>query len=87
MASFTFYPQNKNARIKSRVSRNGKFRTETIRRDFGTMNMAVSTDPNTKATRLFIDAEDGESINLTGRQARTLYRLLQTHYEYTDRTV
>ena len=51
MASFTFYPQNKNARIKSRVSRNGKFRTETIRRDFGTMNMAVSTDPNTKATR------------------------------------
>lgn len=85
MASFSI-GSNKNARIVSRVSRNGKLRTETRRRDFGAANVAVTTDPNSKATRLFIDFENGEYINLSGRQARTIYRVLQAHYEYTDRT-
>lgn len=86
MTNFVYSAQNKNARIVSRVSRNGKLRTETRRRDSGSANMAVSTDPNTKATNLFIDFEDGDYVKLTGRQARTLYRVLQAHYEYTSRS-
>jgi len=80
------FVQNKNARIVSRVSRNGKLRTETQGRDFGTTNMALSTDPNSKATRLFIDFEGGDTVNLSGRQARTLYRLLRTHYKYAGKS-
>lgn len=86
MSNFNLPAQNKNARIQSRVSRNGKLRTETSRRDLGTTNMALSTDPNSKASRLFIDFETGESVNLTGREARTLYRLLRAHYKFSRKS-
>ena len=77
--------QNKNARILSRVSRNGKLRTETARRDRGTTEMAVTTDPTTHASKLFLDLDDGASVSLSGREARTLYRLLSAHFEYTGK--
>lgn len=86
-----FPPANKNAHIESRVSRNGKLRTETVRRDENAVSMAVTTDPKTNATRLFIDNLDFvgdlayDSLSLSGREARTLYRLLKAHYEYADK--
>lgn len=79
--------QNKNARIVSRVSRNGKLRTETARRDQGSTEMAVTTDPRSNASKLFLDLDDGSSVSLSGREARTLYRLLSAHFEYSGKPV
>lgn len=75
------YAKNQNARIASRYDRSGKLRTETQRRDEGSILMAVSTDQRNDNTRLFIDFPgfDG-SVALDGRQARSLYRLLRRHY-------
>lgn len=75
---------NKNARIVNRVTKNGKVRTETRYRDDGSDRFAVSTDGH-KATSLFIDLEGGEirggeTVRLNGRQARTLFRVLEKHY-------
>ena len=84
------YVTNKNAIIQSRVSRNGKYRTETARRDYGADNFAASTD-NNGATSVFLDFEGGnikggDTVRLDGRQARTLYRILQNHFEYVGKT-
>lgn len=73
---------NHAARIRNRVTRNGKIRTETANRD--DLNIAASTDPHGMRTKLFIDMDDG-SLVLTGRQARTLYRVLSTHFESVER--
>ena len=75
---------NKNAIIRSRRDRTGKLRTETARRDDG-LNAAWSTDERNDSTRLFIDLQDG-TLEFSGREARTLYRLLRTHYGYTGKT-
>jgi hypothetical protein len=73
--------QNKNARIATRIDRTGKLRTETQRRDDGSVVMAVSTDQTSNATNLFIDfPESGGNVRFNGRQARSLYRLLRKHY-------
>jgi len=74
---------NKNAIIRSRVDRTGKLRTETARRDYG-FNAAMSTDERSDSTRLFIDLQGG-TVEFSGREARTLYRLLRSHYEYTGK--
>ena len=76
-----YFDQNKNARIGTRIDRTGKLRTETQRRDDGTVLMAVSTDQRNDSTNLFIDFPgiDG-NVRLTGQEARTLYRLLRKHY-------
>lgn len=87
MNSFYFEPQvqNRNAVIRTRTDRTGKLRTETARRDFGTLNIAVSTDTASDKTRLFIDFDgqvgSGDGVQLSGHEARTLYRVLQKHYE------
>ncbi len=78
--------QNRNASIRTREDRRGNMRTETIRRDGNTVNVAVSTNPGTDATRLFIDTSTGESIQFDGRTARTLYRALQKHYQNTGKS-
>jgi len=77
---------NRNASIRSRSDRSGKSRTETYNRDFGTTNFAVSTDPTSNSTSLFIDSIYG-NIRLTGSEARTLYRLLNKHYEFTGKSL
>ncbi len=85
-----FNDQNRNSRILSRTDKTGKLRTETARRDFGATVMAVSTDPRTNATNLFIDYESFGSagnVRLTGREARSLYRLLRAHYKQARGTV
>lgn len=76
-----YFDQNKNARIGTRIDKTGKLRTETQRRDEGTVVMAVSTDQRDNSTNLFIDFPGFEgNVRLTGRDARTLYRLLRKHY-------
>jgi hypothetical protein len=74
-----YYDQNRNARIVTRTDRTGKLRTETQRRDPDSTLMAISTDQRDDSTNLFIDFAD-ESVRLTGREARSLYRLLRKHY-------
>lgn len=76
-----YYNQNKNACIGTRLDKTGKLRTETRRRDPGSMQMAVSTDQRNDSTNMFIDFPYHKgSITLSGREARSLYRLLRKHY-------
>ena len=77
--------QNRNATIRTRETRNGKLRTETSRRDDETTRMAVNTCPKTNSTQLYIDFPD-QTIRFNGREARTLYRILQKHYQNTDKS-
>lgn len=78
---------NKNAHIVSRTDRTGKVRTETSRRDNGELDIAVSTNPTTGATRVFFDRVGREQtipyadMELNGRQARTLFIALQKHFD------
>jgi hypothetical protein len=74
---------NKNATIRTRRDRTGKLRTETARRDDG-FNAALTTDVRNDSTRFFIDF-DQQTVEFSGREARTLYRLLRTHYAYTGK--
>lgn len=85
MARKNYVPQNRSASIRTREDRVGKLRTETFRRDEDTLNVAVSTDPASNSTMLYIDAP-GESFRFDGRTARTLYRALQKHYRFTSKT-
>lgn len=79
--------QNRSASIRTRECRRGKLRTETHGRDSGSINVAVTTNPQTDATRLFIDTPEGDKYSFDGRTARTLYRALQKHYQFTGKTV
>jgi len=79
--------QNRNAVIRTREDRTGKLRTETTRRDESTITAAVSTNPKTDSTRLFIDFPNrGGVVEFSGSEARTLYRLLQKHYRQVDKS-
>lgn len=79
-------PQNRNAVIRTREDRRGKLRTETSRRDDDSISVAVSTDPRSDSTNLFVDFPDQRSVRFDGRQARTIYRLLQKHYQETNKS-
>lgn len=82
-----FVAQNRNAVIRTREDRTGKTRTETARRDGTTITAAVSTNPKTDSTKLFIDFPNrGGVVEFSGSEARTLYRLLQKHYEQTGKS-
>ena len=76
---------NRNATFRAREDKNGNYRTETFRRDDDATSFAVSTNPRRNSTRLYIDRPDGFRMRLSGREARTLYRLLSKHYTYTDK--
>lgn len=77
---------NHNATITSRFDRNGKLRTETTRRDDGQLEIAVSTNPQTDTTLLFVDTPAGQTLKFDGRGARTLYRILQKHYQFAGKS-
>ena len=86
-----YVSQNRNAVIRTRQDRTGKLRTETARRDDSTFTAAVSTNPKTDSTKLFIDFPNqgdsrGAAVEFTGSEARTLYRLLQKHYRQADKS-
>ncbi len=80
------YETNRNAIIRNRVQRNGRLRTETARRDSG-LAASVTTDQRNNATKLSITTDEGFVVRFDGRQARTLFRLLARHYDYTDKSV
>lgn len=85
-----FNDQNRNSRIQSRTDKTGKLRTETARRDIGSTVMAVSTDPRSNSTNVFIDFSSfgsTDNVRLNGREARSLYRLLRKHYKEVRGTV
>lgn len=95
MAKKYTQPTNRNARIRSRQTKNGKLRTETYSRNDG---FAAAISTGTNGTRMFIDLtgerEFGpvenrsyDSIELNGREARTLFRLLAKHYGYTGKSL
>lgn len=80
---------NKHATVRTRIDRNGRLRTETAGRDSG-FDVAISTDTRNNSTQVFIDetgrdyaafGKYGTALSLDGRQARTLYRALQQHFE------
>lgn len=79
------FVSNKNAIIASRVDRTNKLRTETQRRDNGSVEMAISTDKVNNSTNLFIDIGE-DTVRLDGHEARSLYRLLRKHYGYTGKS-
>lgn len=78
--------QNRNASIRTRSDRAGKLRTETCRRDDDSISIAVSTDPLNDTTHLYVNFQNQNFIRFNGRQARTLYRLLQKHYRETNKS-
>ena len=78
-------PTNRNAVIRAREDRSGKFRTETHRRDDGSVQFAATTNPRSNATTVFIDFPEG-ALKLTGSEARTLYRLLSKHYMFSGKS-
>ena len=81
-----YVPQNRNSFIRTREDRTGKLRTETVGRDDSTITAAVSTNPKTDSTKLFIDFPNSGTVQLDGRETRTLYRLLQKHYRQVEKT-
>lgn len=94
MARYNSYAStNKNSRINSRIDRTGKLRTETARRDIGELDVAISTDESSNSTRVFIDTSgrDGSipypTLELNGRQARTLFLALQKHFDAQDKSL
>lgn len=90
MAKRKVVAQNKNAIVRSRTTRNGKFRTETARRDSDTLNAAAVTTPQTNNTVLYIDFPVGgtlASVALNGHEARTLYRVLERHYVESGKSI
>jgi hypothetical protein len=87
MSNKNYAAQNRNASIRSREDRRGKLRTETHRRDEGSVNVAVTTNPTNESTMLFIDTPDGDSYSFDGRTARTLYRALQKHYQFVGKSI
>jgi hypothetical protein len=76
---------NRNAVIRNSVTTNGRYRTETARRDEGTLRASVFTDPTKNSTRVYIDHPDFGVLSFNGREARTLFRVLNEHYNYTGK--
>lgn len=86
MSKKNMISQNRSASIRTREDRRGNLRTETFRRDEDTVSVAISTNPRSDATRLFVDTPEGETYSFDGRTARTLYRALQKHYAFTGKS-
>ena len=80
-------PANRNAKIVSRFDRTGKLRTETKGRDADSFNAAATTDLRNNATKFFIDLPSGETLQLSGGGARSLYRVLSRHYNAVGKNV
>lgn len=85
--------RNKSSRVQTRIDRTGKLRTETSRRDRFALDLTISTDIRNNSTRLFIDPRGRGTTTyagvseLNGREARTLFLLLQKHFETQGKQV
>lgn len=82
---FSTRARNRNSNIKFTEDNNGELRTETCNRDEGSASFAITTNPSSKASSLYIDLPYS-SIRLSGSEARTLYRLLNKHYTFTGKS-
>lgn len=75
--------QNRNSRIRQRITRNFRRRTETVNRDADSIRVAASTTSSDN-TNVYIDfpSEDGDKLYvvLSGAEARTVYNVLRKHY-------
>ncbi len=71
---------NRNSRIVSNVDVHTVHARETYtaRRDVGTLQAAVRTSTNNSTD--FVLTRNGVTVEMNGREARTLLRLLETHY-------
>lgn len=80
---------NKNAIIRSRVSAFGVATTETARRDSGSLNVTATTDERSNSTVVAVEvpsAAGTQTFELNGHAARTLYRVLSRHYDFTGKS-
>lgn len=86
--NYTQNATNRNAKIVSRFDKTAKLRTETQKRDEGSVKMAVSTDVRNNSTNFFIDLPNGEgNFRLSGREARSVFNLLVKHYAKTGKSL
>lgn len=76
--NYSFSSQNKNARIVTRFTQAGRRRTETARRDPGTLRVGISTDDQNNSTFMTLSRGD-EHIKLNGHEALTVLRTLDRH--------
>lgn len=80
--------QNKNARITQEFNSAGRFKTRTVGRDEGTLNVEISSKRGgVGGTHLFIQDGEGKYLTLDGYNARTLYRTLADHFSATGRSL
>jgi hypothetical protein len=70
--------QNKNSRIETEWRGSVARRSETARRDEGTLTAEVDTT-SSNATSFQI-RKGPATLELNGHEARTLFQLLQSHY-------
>jgi hypothetical protein len=70
--------QNKNSRIETEWFGITARRTETARRDEGTLTAEVSTSSNNSTN--FQIRKGPATLDLNGHEARTLFQLLASHY-------
>jgi len=70
---------NKDRRIATKKSRAGRLVTELVRNDED-FNVIVSTDERLGTTKLKIVDNRGKTIRFSGRRARTIYRVLERHF-------
>jgi len=68
---------NRNARISSRVV-GSAVETRTVGRDSGDFRAEVTTNSNLRT--LLSVARSGRRLTLTGREARTIYLMLEKHF-------
>lgn len=71
--------QNHFARIVTRRTESGRIRTSTRNRE-DDFNVAASTDPTSRRTTVYVELPDFGEVRLSGAQARTLFRVLERHY-------
>lgn len=71
--------QNKNSRIETEWRGDVSRRSETARRDEGTLTAEVDTTSSNST--FFMINKGPATFYLNGHEARTLFQLLSSHYE------
>lgn len=75
---------NRDSRIVTTFLAGGRAQTRTIYRNDDSIRASVVTENGTTSLRIR-DPFSGDMI-FTGREARTIYRTLQRHYQETGRS-
>lgn len=75
---YSYRTQNKNSRIETEWRGVVARRSETARRDEGTLTAKVETSSSNSTN--FQIQKGSATLDLNGHEARTLFQLLQSHY-------